>query len=711
ICHLKNLRELDLSRNKFIGLLPKCFGNLTLIEVLDISSNQFNGTIPSLISNLISLKYLSLSGNEFEGFFSFKLIANLSKLKVFKLSSRSSLLHIETEIFGQPSFHLSVIDLQYCNFSMVPSFLWSQKDLCLINLSNNKLTGISPSWFLKNYPKLQVLLLRNNSITIFQLPRLLVHSLHILDVSFNKFGERLPENISQVLPNIRHLNLWNNGLQGNLPSSFGEMKKLYFLDLSHNNLSGTLPKNFRTGCHSLSILKLSYNKFTGQIFSKPTKMQLMVLIADNNLFTGIADGLSYSSGLIFLDLSNNSLQGVIPSWFGGFHFLYLSVSNNLLKGTIPSTLFNISLKLLDLSRNKFSGSLPTHFNGRDMVLLYLNNNEFSGPVPSTLLENVMLLDLRNNKLSGTIPHFVSNRYVLYLLLRGNALTGHIPTSLCDLKSIKILDLANNKLNGSIPSCLNNVSFGRSLDYEIDPNHSDSFGIVNGDNELESYSRSFVSRFLDLPLEVNIDYSGYLDFKVDFSSKRRYDSYTGESFDFIFGLDLSSNELSGEIPRELGEFERIRALNLSHNSLTGQVPKSFSNLTDIESIDLSFNALCGPIPPDLTKLDYLVVFNVSYNNLSGSIPSEGKFLSLDETIYIGNPFLCGSPVNRSCDDNNTTSFEEIDSHDGTSIHMGTFYWSLTATYIVTWMGFILFVCFDSPWAAHVFPLNINSQIGY
>ncbi|KAL9310004.1 Receptor-like protein 9a [Arabidopsis thaliana] len=695
VCQLKNLQELDLSQNDFTGPFPQCFSSLTQLQVLDMSSNQFNGTLPSVISNLDSLEYLSLSDNKFEGFFSFDLIANLSKLKVFKLSSKSSLLHIESEISLQLKFRLNVIDLQYCNLETVPSFLQQQKDLRLINLSNNKLTGISPSWFLENYPKLRVLLLWNNSFTIFHLPRLLVHSLHVLDISVNKFDEWLPNDIGHVLPNISHLNLSNNGFQGNLPSSFSEMKKIFFLDLSHNNLSGSLPKKFCMGCSSLSILKLSYNRFSGKIFPQPMKLEsLRVLIADNNQFTEITDVLIHSTGLVFLELSNNSLQGVIPSWFGGFYFLYLSVSDNLLNGTIPSTLFNVSFQLLDLSGNKFSGNLPSRFNCRHMGLLYLHDNEFSGPVPSTLLENVMLFDLRNNKLSGTIPRFVSNRYVLYLLLRGNALTGHIPTSLCELKSIRVLDLANNRLNGSIPSCLNNVSFGRSLDYEIDPDFGSSYGMVRGDQELEeSYSRSLV-----LPLEFELDYSGYLDFTVEFASKRRYDSYMGESFKFMFGLDFSSNELIGEIPRELGDFQRIRALNLSHNSLSGLVPESFSNLTDIESIDLSFNELHGPIPHDLTKLDYLVVFNVSYNNLSGIIPSQGKFLSLDVTNYIGNPFLCGTAINKSCDDN-TTGFKEIDSHSGddeTAIDMETFYWSLFATYGITWMAFIVFLCFDSPW---------------
>ncbi|XP_010511092.1 PREDICTED: probable leucine-rich repeat receptor-like protein kinase At1g35710 isoform X3 [Camelina sativa] len=695
LCQLKNLLELDLSQNKFTGPFPNCFGNLTKLQVLDISSNQFHGTVPSLIRNLESIEYLSLSDNDFEGFFSFELLANLSKLKVFKLSSRSSLLQVQTEISWQPWFQLNVIQLQNCNLEIMPSFLRHQKDLRVINLSNNKLiTGAFPSWFLEQYPKLRVLLLQDNSFSMFQLPRLLGnHSLQILDVSNNNFTQQLPENIGKVLPNLIHLNLSSNGFQGYLPSSFGEMKMLQFLDLSHNNLSGSLPRDFLMGCDSLGTLKLSYNRFHGQLFPIPTTFgSLIVLIANNNLFTGITGGFSNLTSISVLDLSNNNLQGVLPSWFGHFPMVYVSVSNNFLEGTVPNSLFNIeTLKILDLSRNKFSGNLPMHFSAQYMSLLYLHDNEFTGTIPSTLIKDVLVLDLRNNKLSGTIPRFFNNQDVISLLLRGNRLTGHIPKDLCALRSIRILDLANNKLDGSIPSCLNNVSFGRGFDYETDGN---TYSVGFNDEEVEVYSRLLV-----LPREFSRGYTDYLKFIVDFASKSRYDSYTGGSFDFMFGLDLSSNELSGEIPKELGDLQKLRSMNLSHNSLSGLIPESFSNLTDIESVDLSFNVLHGRIPQDLSKLDYMVVLIVSYNNLSGSIPTQGKFSTLNGTNYMGNPFLCGSAINRNCDDNNTTGFLESVSQneDGeTTIDMEVFLWSLAATYGVTWIIFLVFLCIDSPW---------------
>ena len=60
----------------------------------------------------------------------------------------------------------------------------------------------------------------------------------------NDFNHNFPENIGWILPSLRYVNLANNGFQGNLPSSLGNMKKIQFLDISHNKFHGKLPKSF-----------------------------------------------------------------------------------------------------------------------------------------------------------------------------------------------------------------------------------------------------------------------------------------------------------------------------------------------------------------------------------------------------------------------------------------------------------------------------------
>ncbi|KAJ7962821.1 putative Leucine-rich receptor-like kinase family protein [Quillaja saponaria] len=109
---------------------------------------------------------------------------------------------------------------------------------------------------------------------------------------------------------------------------------------------------------------------------------------------------------------------------------------------------------------------------------------------------------------------------------------------------------------------------------------------------------------------------------------------------LSGLDLSCNELTGEIPVEIGDLQQIRALNLSHNHLSGSIPKSLSNLTQVESLDLSYNNLSGEIPSQLAELHYSAIFNLSYNNLSGITPTSGQFANFaGATLKVIPVFVC------------------------------------------------------------------------
>ncbi|KAF2592276.1 hypothetical protein F2Q70_00044606 [Brassica cretica] len=273
-----------------------------------------SGKLPSSLANLESLEYFSLFDNNFEGFFSLDSLANLSMLKVFGVNSRSNLFQVVSEGSWKPKFQLNAIALRSCNLVKVPLFLLHQKDLRHVDLSDNNISGQFPSWLLANNTKLDVLLLQNNYLTSFQLPRS-AHNLLFLDLSVNKFNHLLPENIGWILPHLLSLNISKNGFQGSMPSSLGNMKSINNLDISHNSFGGKLPRSFVEGCYSLSILKLSHNKLSGEAFPESTNFtRVSQLSMDNNQFTGtIGQGLRRLRSLYMLDVSHNSLTGGIPS--------------------------------------------------------------------------------------------------------------------------------------------------------------------------------------------------------------------------------------------------------------------------------------------------------------------------------------------------------------------------------------------------------------
>jgi hypothetical protein len=64
------------------------------------------------------------------------------------------------------------------------------------------------------------------------------------------------------------------------------------------------------------------------------------------------------------------------------------------------------------------------------------------------------------------------------------------------------------------------------------------------------------------------------------------------------------------------------------------------LRGLEEIDLSHNNLSGQIPEFLSKFLSLKHLNLSHNNLEGKVPSEGIFSNVSAISIFGNDKLCG-----------------------------------------------------------------------
>ncbi|MFQ6665773.1 hypothetical protein Gotur_032389 [Gossypium turneri] len=89
---------------------------------------------------------------------------------------------------------------------------------------------------------------------------------------------------------------------------------------------------------------------------------------------------------------------------------------------------------------------------------------------------------------------------------------------------------------------------------------------------------------------------------------------------LVSLQLPSANLTGSLPRELGEFSMLQSLYLNINSLSGTIPLELGYSSSLSDIDLSDNLLTGVLAPSIWNLcERLVSLKLHGNSLSGSLP--------------------------------------------------------------------------------------------
>lgn len=171
---------------------------------------------------------------------------------------------------------------------------------------------------------------------------------------------------------------------------------------------------------------------------------------------------------------------------------------------------------------------------------------------------------------------------------------------------------------------------------------------------------------------------------------------------MVNLDLSCNNLIGEIPEEIFTLVALKSLNLSWNAFSGKIPEKIGALVQVESLDLSHNELSGEIPSSLSALTSLSRLNLSYNRLTGEVPSGNQLQTLEDPayIYIGNPGLCGPSLLRKCSQAKTIPAPREHHDDSRDV---SFFLSIGCGYVMgLWSIFCTFL-FKRKWRVNWFTL--------
>ncbi|PPR91299.1 hypothetical protein GOBAR_AA29386 [Gossypium barbadense] len=591
VCELTNLQELDINHYNLRGSLPMCFSNLTSLKKLSLSSNQFSGNI-SILKSLTFLESLDFSFNLFSG--NISALQSLTLLASLDLSFNQFSGNIPAL---QSLTLLESLDLSSNQFSGNISALESLTSLKSLDVSNNKFHIPSSLRPLCNLSKLKYLYADNNTIHAddhemshslaprFQLssvnlsccgsvgsfPKFLYHQSELQKVSLSDIYfkvDRFPFWLLENNTMLVTLNLVNCSLSGPFQVPSRVHSTLSHLDISNNAFGGNIP-----------LGAFDESNYVGNPFLCGSLVGKNCSPVETPLTPKASAGNKEDHGFIDMD-----------AFYASF-FAY-----NQLEGSIPRAICSLNLKLqfLDLSMNHLSGTLPSCFKPVSVREVHLFKNKLQGVLPNAFHDSSSLvtLDLSYNHLKGNIPNWVSNLSELsYLLLRRNHFEGEISIQLCKLDRLSLIDLSQNNLSGAIPSCLKVFA----LNY-LTEQYIPQYSIYSGMNS---------SMSIEVPIEYTV--------------KSRSYNYKRRMLQYMSGIDLSCNKLTGEISFETKNIMKLFTLNLSHNSLTGPVPRAFSNLMDMESLDLSYNNLTGNIPAEFAVLHFLEYFNVSYNNLSGKTP--------------------------------------------------------------------------------------------
>ncbi|XP_030442835.1 receptor-like protein 7 [Syzygium oleosum] len=415
-----------------------------------------------------------------------------------------------------------------------------------------------------------------------------------LDLSNESITSGLNDSSSLFRLNyLQRLNLAYNSFQSlEIPSGFGNLTNLVYLNLSNAGFTGQVPIGI-SRLTRLVTLDISLLYFPGLASLKLENPNLKMLVGNLSELRELhLDGVNVSATGNELC---NSLSSSLPK-LQVLSMIYCSLSGPI---ESCSSLVNLRfLSVIKLSSNNLSTTVPEFFaHFYNLTSLHLSNCGLQGEFPQKIfqVQTLQTLDLSFNRLlQGYLPEFPENGSFQTLSLSFTNISGRLPDSIGNLRNLSTIELENCSFTGPIPSSIAKLSLLAFLDF--------SFNQFSGPVPPFGISKNLARIRLS------------------------HNALTGQIFSVgwvnllnLVNLDLQNNLLEGDIPPALFTLPRLTMIQLSHNRFSGQLI-IYSNVSSDQllMLDLGSNQLQGSIPVSIFKLQGLRELSLSFNNFSGSM---------------------------------------------------------------------------------------------
>ena len=464
---------------------------------------------------------------------------------------------------------------------------------------------------------------------------------------------------------VIELNLYRNGLTGEIPPELGGLSNLTELYLYGNDLTGEIPPELG-GLSNLTKLYLSSNRLTGEIPPELGGLSNLTWLSlrGNGLTGEIPPELGGLSNLMVLYLGSNRLTGEIPPELGGLSnltglFLYF----NQLTGEIPPELGGLSnLTGLGLSSNRLTGCIPEGLRDvreNDFASLNLPDCDAATPRPTTTPASsqavtaeithcyIRHITTSNGETERWSSVSISGTVYAHEDVSMLVVTARTSSSGIGQEEFATLGAGESRDFHFSSSPYGHVALGSctvSLDYWVigtaGPLIPDSCS--NGIAVPNPHKYPSVVSDCEALLDAKDTLRGTATLNWSASASiSQWDGITvGGTPRRVIWLQLSRNQLTGEIPPELGGLSNLTWLDLSRNGLTGEIPPELGGLSNLTGLSLDENQLTGQIPPELGGLSNLTVLYLYGNQLTGEIPPELGDLSNLESLGLSHNQLTG-----------------------------------------------------------------------